>query len=611
MSLIGLRPERLLRPERHPHIPLRPRALPVVRATRNPGRLNRRGVEDAMRAMTGSLLLTAGLASILVACTDRRPPVDTATVAVPGGTLVIGGPADLREANSLVANEKYTQEVNRYLLFLPLLHYGPNLEFQPALASSWELNGDTAAVFHLRGDAPWGDGTPTRARDVVFTYRRAADPQTGYPNADYFAAWTGVDEVDSLTVRAHFRPHQEPLAGVPFLPIMPAHLLDSIPPARLAQAAFNHHPVGNGPFRFVEYRANDRWVFEANPDFAPSLGGRPLLDRIVWRVIPDATAQAAELRTGNLDLALAVDPPQFAALDSLPDIRGVVKVSRQYGLIGWNHRRPPLGDARVRRALSFAIDRGEILQVLRAGYGQLAVGPIGPYHWAYDSTVPPLPYSPDSARLLLAEAAITDRNGDGRLELADGRPFRIELEFPGGSAINRDVAQVIAADLQELGVRLEQRPVDYNAMIQRVISPERNFDAFLTSFESDFRINLRDLFHSAALAGPYQFAGYRNPRVDTLIDLTSRTLPRAEARPLYAELQRILRADQPWGFLYYAPELVLVSERAHGVDMDVRGVLVNAGRWWLAGGGSVATAGPAAPGDSAGRVRGPGLEPPR
>jgi peptide/nickel transport system substrate-binding protein len=560
-----------------------------------------------MRALLRTLLLTGLLAST-AACGDRPArPGPGGEQPVRGGTLVIGGPSDLREANGLVANEKYTQEVNRYLLFLPLLHYSPGLEYEPALASSWEPLGDTAVVFHLRPDVRWGDGVPTRARDVVFTYRRVLDPASAYPNGEYFAAWTAVDEVDSLTVRARFSSHNEPLAGVPFLPIMPAHLLDSISPARMAQAAFNHRPIGNGPFRFVEYRANDRWVFEANPEYAPSLGGPPLLERIVWRVIPDATAQATELQTGTLHLALANDAQQFARLDSLPDIRGIVKPSRQYGVIGWNHRRPPLGDPRVRRALSYAIDRGEILRTLRAGYGQLAVGPIGPYHWAFDTTVAPLPFNPDSARALLAQAGIADRNGDGKLELADGRPFTIELEFPGASVANRDMAQVIDANLEELGVNLEQRSVDYNAMIQRVISPQRDFDAFITAFENDFRINLRDLFHSGAGQGPYQFAGYRNARVDTLIDLTSRAQPREQARPLYSELQRIIRDEQPWAFLYYAPELVLVSEQARDVEMDVRGVLVNAPRWWLRGGGAAGA--PAARGDSAGRSPGPGPAP--
>jgi len=558
-----------------------------------------------MSAKPRHLLLSTLTLMLVASCSGRDRPKDVAgDQPVRGGTLVIGGPSDLAQANSLVANEKYTQEVNRYLLFLPLLHYSVGLDLQPALASSWELEGDTAVVFHLRNDVRWQDGVPTRARDVVFTFRRALDPETSYPNGEYIAGWTGVEELDSLTVRARFRPHNEPLADVPFLPIMPAHLLDTIPAARLAQAAFNHRPVGNGPFRFVEYRANDRWVFEANPDFAPSLGGPPRLDRIIWRVIPDATAQATELETGNLDLALAVDAQQFARLDSAPGIRGIVKPARQYALIGWNHRRPPLGDPRVRRALSYAIDRAEILHTLRGGYGELAVGPIGPYHWAYDSTIAPLPFDPDSARALLAEAGLTDRDGDGYLELADGRPFTIELQFPNASAINRDVAQVVDADLEAVGVRLELRPIDYQTMIQRVISPQRDFDGFITAFENDFRINLRDLFHSGAEGGPYQFAGYHNPRVDTLIDLTSRPLPRAQAKPLYVELQRIIRAEQPWTFLYYAPELVLVSDRLHNADMDVRGVLVNASRWWVSGGS--ATGARATPGDSAVRSPDPG-----
>lgn len=556
------------------------------------------------RSPLAVLLLAALLAG---ACADRESG-RTTTEPVRGGTLVIAGPVDLDFANALLTGEKFTQEVNRFLLFLPLVGFSPDLGYEPALAREWELEGDTAAVFRLRPDVTWHDGTPTRARDVVFTFERARDPLTAYPNAEYFTHWTGAQEVDSLTVRFRFAPHNEPLAGLPFLPIMPAHLLDSIPAARMRTAAFNKHPVGNGPFRFVEYRANDRWVFEANPDFPPDLGGRPWIDRIVWRVIPDATAQITELRTGNVDLLLNPKAEEFAALDSLPGVRGIVKPSRQYALVAWNHRRPPLGDPRVRRALSYAIDRAEILQALRAGYGELAVGPIAPYHWAYDSTLGPLPYSPDSARALLRAAGISDRNGDGRLELPDGREFRLELKFPAASAMNRDLAQLVDADLEAIGVRLEQRPLDFSVMVQDFSTPARDFDAFLIAWESDFRINLHGAFHSGAEAGPFQFAGYRNPRVDSLIERTQGALPREQARPLYAELQRIMREEQPWGFLYYYPELVVVSERVNDVTMDIRGALVSIRDWWLSG---PATAAPARPGDSAGRSPAPDPAPAR
>src|SRR5690606_9113970 len=122
-------------------------------------------------------------------------------------------------------------------------------------------------------------------------------------------------------IRFRFRPHGDPLASWPFAPIMPRHLLDTVPPERLRTAAFNKQPVGNGPFRFVSARANDRWVFEANPDFPEALGGRPYIDRVVWRTIPDNAAQVVELMAGTADLILSPRADQLRELDAHPEIR--------------------------------------------------------------------------------------------------------------------------------------------------------------------------------------------------------------------------------------------------------------------------------------------------
>jgi peptide/nickel transport system substrate-binding protein len=373
----------------------------------------------------------------------------------------------------------------------------------------------------------------------------------------------------------------------------------------MRQAAFNKRPIGNGPYRFVEHRTNDRTIFAANPDFPAALGGKPYIDRIVYRPIPEATAQIAELQAGSADIILAPRSAEFARLAQQPGIRGFQRPGRQFANIMWNGRIPPLDNPAVRRALTHAIDRVTILQTLRSGYGELAIGPIGPYHWAFDRSIPPVPFSRDSARTLLAAAGLRDRNGDGTLELPDGRPFRIELKIPANSAINRDMAELIRANLAEVCVRVLTRPVDMGTLIKDFTSPQRNFEAVIMGWESGFRINLRDTFHSAAWYGQFQIASYRNPRVDALIDSVARTRHRAEAKPLYAELQRILRDEQPWTFLYYFPDLVLVRDRLQGVEMDIRGAFTNITRWYVSG-----AAGPV-PGDSADHYRARALAPPQ
>jgi peptide/nickel transport system substrate-binding protein len=517
-----------------------------------------------------------------IACGDRAaPPAGDTETPQRGGTVVIAYPSDLENLNSLVASDKFTQEVNRYVLFLPLLRYTHDLSYEPALAERWELEGDTAVVFQLRRDVRWHDGRRTTAADVVFTFERARDPETGFPNADYFALWSTVTAPDSFTVRFTFAPHAEPLAGLPFLPIMPAHLLDSIPAARMRQAAFNRRPVGNGPFRFVEYRPNERWIFEANSDFPQALGGRPYLDRLVWRPMPDQTAQLTELSTGGVDMVFAPPAQDYTRVAAQPGFRGIVRPGRQYANVMWNGRRPPLNDARVRRALSFAIDVQQIIATLRSGHALPTVGPIGRFHWAFDPELQPLPFSPDSARALLLEAGITDRDGDGTVELPDGTPFQVELKIPANNQLNRDMAEMIRSNLADVGVRLTTRPVDFSTLIQDVTSPRRNFQAVLMGWESDFRINLRDLFHSAAMSGPFQIASYSNPRVDSLLDRAAVARERREAKPIYAEVQRILREEQPWTFLYDYPDLVLMRDRVRGVEMDIRGALLNVHSWWV------------------------------
>jgi peptide/nickel transport system substrate-binding protein len=539
------------------------------------------------------LFLAAGVAT---SCGDRGAANPDRDPGRFGGTVVVAANSDLEYMNSLVSSDRNTQEVNRYLLFLPLISYGPELDYEPALAERWELLGDTGVIFHLRRDVRWHDGPVTSARDVIFTWERATNPETAFPNAAYFEHWTGAEAVDSFTVRFSFAPHLDPLAGIPFLPIMPAHHLEGVEPGAMRQAQFNKRPVGNGPFRFVEHRTNDRTVFEANAEFPEALGGRPYIDRLVYRPIPDATAQVAEITAGSADMILTPSPQEFPQLARRQGLRGVQRPGRQYASIMWNGRVAPLDDPTVRRALTYAIDRQQIVQTLRGGYGELAVGPIGPYHWAYDRSATPVPFSRDSARVLLAAAGLTDRNGDGFLQLPNGRPFTLELKIPAGSAINRDMAEMVRSNLAEIGVRVTTRPLDFNVLIQDLTGSQRNFQGVIMAWESDFRINLRDTFHSATLSGPFQTASYSNPRVDALIDSVSRTRQRDEARPIYGELQQILRDEQPWTFLYYFPDLVLIRDRLQGVEMDVRGAFTGVARWYVTG----ATP---APGDSADHSR--------
>jgi len=497
-----------------------------------------------------------------------------------GGTVVIAGASDLRAMNSLVAAETYTVEFINHVLFMPLIRYTPDLKFEPVLARSWRMLGDTAVVFDLRRDVFWHDGRKTTAYDVAFTFDRARDSLTAFPNADYVRNYRRATVIDSFTVRVSFAPHRDALMVWPELAIMPRHLLEHVPPAELSQAPFNKQPVGNGPFRFVSQRANDRWVFEANPRHPAALGGQPRVERLIWRVIPDNTAQQSELLTGGADIILAARAEQFAQLAARPGITGVLKPSRRFYFIAWNGKRATLSQPATRRALMHALNRDQMIKALRGGYATIATGPIAPYHWAHDKSLAPLRYDPQTAIRLLESNGWRDRNRDGVRENAAGEPLQIELKIPANNGFNRDLAEMIRSDLSKVGVRVTTRPIDFAALVDDISTPERRFDAAILAFDTDFNINLRDAFHSKELEGPFQSSSYRNPRVDALLDAVAKATDRERARQLYADVQRILRDEQPWGFLFYPPELIVKSDRVQGAQFDIRGVLAGVEKWY-------------------------------
>ncbi|HUG39969.1 MAG TPA: ABC transporter substrate-binding protein [Longimicrobiales bacterium] len=500
-----------------------------------------------------------------------------------GGTAVVayeGGPVT---ANPLLATERYSQQMNGWLLYLPLLRVGPDLAPEPALAESVELEGDSVAILRLRRDVLWTDSVPTTAHDAVFTIERALDPETGYGAADQLSHVRGAEAVDSFTLRLRLAPVRDPLLALTLVPILPRHILESVEPDAMRTADFNLRPVTNGPFRVLEARPNDRWVFGANALYPEGLGGRPHLDRLIWRVIPESSAQVAELRAGEADLVAGVRAEVFDGMTA-PGIRRIERPELTYSGVAWNGRRPALRDARVRRALTQAIDRGALLEGLRGGHGTLAAGPVPPGHWAHSEELEPLPHDTAAARAGLAEAGYVDRDGDGVVEDASGDPLRLTLLIPAESDQNRDLGQVMQSDLRRVGVALELRALEFNTVVGIITGPARDFDAVLLGLDADARMDLRTLYHGGYLDNPYQVAGYSRPEVDSLLDRIEATVDRDAAAPAWAAVQERIAEDQPWTYLYFSTELILARERLQGVEADLRGILHSAPAWWVSEG---------------------------
>jgi len=508
-----------------------------------------------------------------------------------GGTAVAAGIGELADGmDAFLVSDYSSRQHQRYVNLMTLVRYDEELQPQPWLAESWELSEDGRELtFHLRDDILWHDGEPTDAEDVAFTYRRMLDPATGHPNAGSWAGYLGGEEgvevVDAHTIRVRMDPRSGALDPWTTAAIMPEHLLGEVPPERLGQHPYGSQcPVGNGPFVFQEHLPGDRWSFTANPVFPAELGGRPYLDRYVFRVIPEPATLLTELLTGGLDVYVSPAPDQAEEIIEAPNTE-----LRRFGFpsfvfVAWNSRRPELADSRVRRALTMGLDRDAIVESILQGYATVANAGIPPFHWAHDLAVEAgLDHDPAAARALLDEAGWTDRDGDGIRENADGLPLSFTVKYNQGSQQRQSIAEIMQAQLGGLGIDARPQVVEYGTLLDQLMFAEpREFDGVVMSLVAEFRLDETDLFHSRSVDGPMGWSGTTNDRMDQLLDQLRVTSDREEARALWTEYLAAQTQEQPYTFLYFPDRLDGVHTRLRGAVMDPRGEWQSLKDWWIA-----------------------------
>ncbi|MEX2609175.1 MAG: ABC transporter substrate-binding protein [Gemmatimonadota bacterium] len=501
-----------------------------------------------------------------------------------GETIVVGMRSDFSGFNSITNSSLYTSEVINYALFTPLIQYDADLQPEPWLAESWTEEGDTAVVFTLRSDVRWHDGQPVTAEDVKWTFDMAKDPASASLIGSAFLGKVASAEVlDAQTIRfVYSEPHAQALEDFWWAP-MPRHLLEDIAAADLRNAEFNRNPVGSGPFRFVEWRANDRLVLEPAADFPEALGGPAQARRVVFRIVPEAATLLTELITGGVHVDIPVLPEQASRIESSTDAELHSFPGRTVYFLGWNNEREPFTDPALRRALAMGINRQEIIDALLHGEGELAESTIPPWHPLHPD-VEGLAYDPTQAASLLEEAGWTDTDGD-QIRERNGQPLAFTL-LTSDDALRRAVVEVLQSQLRGLGADVEIRVMEFQTML--AAHKSRDYDAVFTNWVLDnFQMASSPgaLFHSdlADEAESTNRSAVRIPELDRLIERGGAATDPDEARQVWADFTRVLQREQPVTFMFWLNELAATRNEVSGVTMDPRGELLTMPQWTLGG----------------------------
>jgi len=415
------------------------------------------------------------------------------------------------------------------------------------LAESWEISEDgTVYTFNLRPGVTFHDGTPLNAAAVKASFERLIAADRDSSAANFFKpVISEVKAADELTVQFVLK---EPFA--PFLNTLAHPAGHIISPAAAAQfgSDLGEHPVGTGPYKFVEWVRGERIVLERFDDYYE---GTPPMAKIIYRVVPEAATRVALLETGEADIILRVSPDEAGRLEGTPGIKLVKTPTARTIFMAINTTRPPFDDVRVRQAMNYAVDAQAIVDAFFGGGVPLSDSPLAPQVFGYVSTFR-YDFDPDKARALLAEAG---------LKAAD---ITINLWSPNGRYVqDASVAQAVAQQLGDFGFNIKQRLFgDFREYIDVAFTKDRG-DLMLLGWAPstlDAEGGLFQILHGDRANKFANNSGFSNIVFDTLVNRARSVSDPVARTNLYGQAQAVVMAEAPWIFLYVQPVITGMAD---------------------------------------------------
>lgn len=491
------------------------------------------------------------------------------------------------------------------LLFLSLIQPDwndakSNLEIKPMLAKNWEWNKDSSSItFSLRNDVKWSDGENCTAEDVVFSFDVYSDPDVQsrlygefgnfYIDKDkHINLKKTFDIISSYSLKINFIPKSKPNLFAIAIPIIPKHIYDKIPRKDFATAKQNMAPVCNGPFLLSSWERDQSLILKANKN--SYLYNPDNISELIFKIIPDYNSRLTQLKNGEIDLMDLIRPDDIEDLKQDKSISIIPVKGREYDYIGWNNIDPDdynknnkvvpnkfFGSAKVRKALTYAINRKVILEDYLNNYGELAVTPVTPiFKNSIDTSIKAYPYDVYIAKKMLAEEGWRDSNHDGILD-KNGIKFSFTLDIPSGNPRREYASTVVKNNLKEIGIEMNVEQLEMPVFQREIINKKVN--SWMASWYVPIPIELKPFWYSDLKSTPLNLVSYQNKNVDKLLEEIGRTISDKKLNEIYFKFQKIIHDDEPVTFLYWMDDIVGCNKKIKNIDINPLGVVQKCWNW--------------------------------
>ena len=502
-------------------------------------------------ATTSAQAPTTAPATAATRAPAAQPTAAPQAAAKPGGTLRAGLDVD---ADTL--DPRLTKNTSGYrvkeLAFNGLVSISPDFSPAPDLATTWDNPDQKTWVFHLRpGGVTFHDGSPLTSADVKYTYESVLDQSFNSPVRSFYSSVQNIDATDPNTVTFTL--------NAPFAPFLSYMDLGIVPQAAQKSGTdFGTKPIGTGPFKVDSWTTGDTISLSAFDKF---YGGRPNLDKVSVKIVPDNSARVVALESGDLDFVQSpVSPTDVQRVQSESS---KLKLERTpaagYTYVGFNCADPILGDKQVRQALAHVVNKPQIISTIYQGIGQPANGPIVPGMWAYSADVPSFDYNPDTAKQMLDQAGWTA--GSDGVRAKNGQRLALVVRTHSEDPDRKSLIQVLQSEFQNIGIDATTNTVEFPALFNDVQAGKYQVIVlgWLSLSDPD-----RATFRQFTSGGSANYGKYTNPQVDQALQQARMTLDQTEAKQLYTNAVKQIVDDAPYVFVQVQEYIAMYTPKLQG-----------------------------------------------
>ena len=466
--------------------------------------------------------------------------------------------------NPILANDSASSEISDWL-FNGLFKYDKNGNPTVDLAKSYNFETPTKLIIKLRDDVLWHDKEKFSSKDVIFTYEQIINPKVFNSIKSNFKEVESVKAIDNYTIEVIYKKPYFKAIETWMVGILPFHILKD--DKDLMTSSFNKTPMGTGSYKLKEFKQGQDIELIANDDY---FEGKPKIEKILYQFLPDPNTSFLYLKQKKLDIG-GLTPIQVDRQldDNFKNNYTIMqKPSFSFSYLGFNLKNEKFKDIRIRKALSYAINRQELVDILFFGYGKVCNGPFLPDSFAYNDEVEIPKQNISKAKELLKEAGFDENN-----------PFTFEIVTNTGNDIRINAAQILQYQLQKAGVIMNIRVMEWQAFLNTVVHP-KNFEAVLLGWSLALMPDAYPIWHSSSSKlGGFNFVSYENKRVDELIEKGNSTINREELGQIYKEIFKTINDDLPYLFLYIPDSISVVNKDIKNIEPSFIGIMHNQKDW--------------------------------